>query len=300
MASLHSDAGIPANHWHQVTLGMLIAQEDPRAWRGYSTEAWARSWGNHELAARCAAHPELRRKLRRDETWTMCHDAVIDPDLLVYAVLAYGGANMGPGGRNNWRVAESMPNLLPLLAELPTLTRAEAYERFRHLRRRRLLRGIGPSFFTKIMYFFGCKGAYILDQWLAKSILALRAQNWRAGACAEPVFELIDGNGIRLSFGQGEGIRDSVSGFDYDFFCRELEALTEKLGLPDGAEVERWVFSSPQSDWRLFLNTLDWTSPGTHKKRRDAAARYLASRRALRAEVAAMSFQIILGNHACA
>jgi hypothetical protein len=91
-----------------------------------------------------------------------------------------------------------------------------------------------------------------------------------------------------------------VSGLDYDFFCRDLEALPKKLGLPDGTEVERWVFSSPQSDWRLFLNTLDWTSPGTHKKRRDTAAQYLASRRAQRAEAATMSFQITLSNHTCA
>lgn len=300
MAYLHSDAGIPANHWHQPTLDTLVSQDDPRAWRGYSTEAWARSWGNHELADRCAAHPELLRKLSRSETWTTCHDDAIEPDLRVYAAMAYGGANMGPGEENNWRLTESMPNLLPLLAELPKLTRADAYERFRKLRRQGLLRGIGPSFFTKIMYFFGCKGAYILDQWLAKSILALRAQNWRTGAGGELVFELIEGNGIRLSFGKGQGIRDSVSGLDYDFFCRELEALAEKLGLPDGAEAERWAFSAPQSAWRLFLDALDWTSPGTHKKRLEYAAKHLASSRARCTEVTAMSFQSTLGNHASA
>lgn len=273
MASLYSDVGISTDHWHHATLNTLIAQDEPRAWQGYSTEVWARSWGNHTLVCRCAAHPELRRTLGREETWTVCHNESIDPDLRAYAVLAYGGANMGPGGENNRRFVQSMPNLLPLLHELPTLSRAEAYERFRQLRSRRLLRGIGPSFFTKIMYFFGCKGSYILDQWLAKSVLALRARNWCASAEGGAVFELIDGNGIRLSFGRGEGIRDSVRGLDYDFFCRELEALTEKLGLPDGAEVERWAFSTPQSDWRRFLSTLDWTSPGTHKKRRAAAAR---------------------------
>jgi hypothetical protein len=45
MASLHSDVGISADHWHPATFGTLIAQEDPGAWRGYSTESWARSWG---------------------------------------------------------------------------------------------------------------------------------------------------------------------------------------------------------------------------------------------------------------
>lgn len=266
MASLYSDAGNRALHWHQAALARLIAQSNPRGWLGYSTEAWALNWKNEALAARCSAHPELLLKLDRYETRAFCHRAEIDLDLRFYAALAYGGANVGRGRNNNWRVAASLPNLLPLLEELPTLTRAEAYERFRKLRSLGLLRGIGPSYFTKVMFFFGCPGAYILDQWLAKAILALRAKNWRIDAGGEFVFELVDGNGIRLIYPSTKGVHDSVSGLDYESFCLELEALAEKLRLSNGGEVERWLFSAHRSTWRQFLTSLDWTSPDTCRK----------------------------------
>lgn len=270
MAFLNYGTNIPAQHWHPTTLALLREQADPSNWIGFSTEAWARSWSNEALAMRCAAHPELCRALDRYETWEFCHRSDLELDLRAYAAMAYGGANVGKGVANNWRLAESMPNLLPLLDALPTLTREDAYERFRELRRRHLLRGIGPSFFTKLMYFFGCPGAYILDQWLAKSILALRAINRRLDSAGIQVFELADGNGIRLSHG-GKGIRDSVSGLDYEFYCRELEVLAEILGLRDGAEVERWLFSAPGSPWRQYLAGVDWTSSGSRKKARQAA-----------------------------
>lgn len=265
MGFSHYGTDIPEQHWHLATLARFREQTDPSKWIGFSTEGWARSWGNEQLAKRCAAYPKMCRALDRYETWELCHCSHLELDLRAYAVMAYGGANVGKGVRNNWRLAESMPNLLPLLEVLPTLTREKAYECFRQLRRRHLLRGIGPSFFTKLMYFFGCPGAYILDQWLAKSILALRAINRRLDSAGVAVFELADGNGIRLSHG-GESIRDSVSGLDYEFFCRELEALAEILHLRNGAEAERWLFSTPSSPWRQYLAGADWTSPGSRKR----------------------------------
>lgn len=270
MAFSYSGASIPAEHWHPPALAKLCKDSTFRDWPGLDTFTWVEKWGNEALAARCAAHPELCRPLDRYETFTLCHRSVVAFDLQAYAVMAYGRGNMGKGRRYNHLLEASMQHLVPLLEELPSLTRAEAYERFRKLKSRGLLRGIGPSFFTKFMYFFGCRGAYILDQWLAKGVLALRACNWPADARDDAEFELADGIGIRLT-GQNKrhSISQFVSGLDYDFFCRELGALAEILGLPNGAEAECVLFT--HEEWLEHLHDLDWTTPTVRENRRKAA-----------------------------
>ena len=56
------------------------------------------------------------------------------------------------------------------------LTRAQAYERLKALRAQGKLKGMGPAFFTKLIYFLAPRGeperkaGYIMDQWAGSSV----------------------------------------------------------------------------------------------------------------------------------
>jgi hypothetical protein len=170
--------------------------------------------------------------------------------------MAWGRSNPR-SPRNNRNLWASIPNFEPLLTRLPQLSRKQLFSEFRHLVATRSVRGMRASFFTKLMFFFGCSGAYILDQWMAKNVLALLATNWHTGTGTTPTFTLAHDNFIRLGPG-GTSIHVAMSGDDYENYCLALEALVEPLGRLDGADVERWLFAEPKSEWRNYLKTLDW------------------------------------------
>jgi hypothetical protein len=172
------------------------------------------------------------------------------------AVMAWGRSN-SRNPQNNRNLWASIVNIAPLLKRLPELTREQAFADFQRLVACGALQGMRASFFTKLMFFFGCPNAYILDQWMAKAMLALRAANWRATADGSATFVRTADNFVRLGYG-GTSIALTMSGDDYESYCLSVEALIGPLGRIDGADVECWLFSDPTSEWRRFLKRLDW------------------------------------------
>jgi hypothetical protein len=96
--------------------------------------------------------------------------------------------------------------------------------------------GLGPAYFTKLLYFFGVKKAYIMDQWTGKSA------------------SLLTDGYVKVS---GEG-SPYVSLKNYSRFCEVVDVLAEKLGT-SGESVEQKMFCSGaifhrmRGPWRQYV-----------------------------------------------
>jgi 8-oxoguanine DNA glycosylase-like protein len=85
------------------------------------------------------------------------------------------------------------------------------------------IRGLGPSFFTKLLYFFSPEPSfYIMDQWTAKSINLLTGKR---------IVKLLDTSPTREN-----------TGGEYNSFCEEVDAIAALIGCT-GCEAEERLFS---------------------------------------------------------
>jgi len=125
------------------------------------------------------------------------------------------------------------------------LSRADIYNDFFKLD----LKGCGPAYFTKIMFFFSKKfDCFIMDQWTSRSINLL---------LGKPLIKLdnqVTVNKRKYKNGQGN------TGDVYEEFCNAVESLCEKIKktsrsiTPD--ETEQLIFSrggSEKAFWREYL-----------------------------------------------
>jgi len=258
MAFLLSSAAQPTEggfRWDLIT--KLRTLSSPAAWVGLTAVTWASSFSRslgEEFAA--AKYSELGCRLSREELRTFCAREDVPVEYRVAAVMAWGRSNPR-NPQNNRNLWASIPNIVPLLKRLPEISRKEAFAEFRRLVARGDLQGMRASFFTKLMFFFGNPGAYILDQWMAKAMLALRAANWVIGTDGKAKFARAADNYVRLGYG-GTSIDAGMTEEEYETYCQALESLVKPLGRIDGADVERWLFSTPKSEWRTFLKGLNW------------------------------------------
>lgn len=122
--------------------------------------------------------------------------------------------------------------------------RRDAYSRFMQARQSKSLPGMGPAFFTKLIYFFGEKATsrgYIMDQWTALSANLLTGR---------PMVEMqILKNAARVSDNNGADV--------YDEFCNFIEALGKELN-ESADKAEMRIFSvggrgDKQGKWRTYL-----------------------------------------------
>lgn len=151
-------------------------------------------------------------------------------------VCAWGGMRVR-NGRAMWAAkddATAQDDLTRTLRCLPTLNRREAYARFCALRQSRVLPGVGPAYFTKLIHFMGPRDGYILDQWTARSI------------------NLLFGPIIHLSpVAGGWRVADRNSAGHYERYCRCVERLAVMLMTADPSEVEHALFAP--GPWREYL-----------------------------------------------
>lgn len=136
------------------------------------------------------------------------------------------------------------------------LSSVKAYEKFHCLVNSgepKKLKGMGPAYFTKLIYFLQPKhDGYIMDQWTARSMNLLRKGNY----CE---IHLIPGNrrkddkGLR-SFYVDPKKNDAST---YEDFCEDLECLANRLGMTT-TDLEVAIFSNGgaldrMGRWRYFV-----------------------------------------------
>ncbi|MGO7751135.1 hypothetical protein ACC708_12440 [Rhizobium ruizarguesonis] len=117
--------------------------------------------------------------------------------------------------------------------------------------------GIGPAFFTKLIYFFGRCAAkpgssfgYIMDQWSARSVNLLAGEQVIALSAGVPWIKA-EREGARL----GKAVTAENSADKYEAFCQIIDCLASKFECaPDF--VEEVMFShggKSKGLWRQYV-----------------------------------------------
>lgn len=232
-------------------IDILNSKRQMLEWSSVDAATWASYVRDPSLAAAIAAadHPELYQCLARSKVQYFCRRQDVPLELRAAAVMGWGRAG-GKGYAHAPALWAARHIWLPLLERLPHLSRKEAFREFRALRHQGMLPGMGPAYFTKLIFFFGSGTGYILDKWLAASVQVLNAMHWTLDPNGQPVFTWHSSNFPKLNH-QRTMVVDQVTAEEYEHFCQILEDLAHLLRLTDGEAVEQLLFSS--STWRAFV-----------------------------------------------
>ena len=134
-------------------------------------------------------------------------------------------------------------------------SRGEAYDAFSDLRRNEELPGMGPAYFTKLIFFLMPRTSaaplgYIMDQWTACSINVLLLD--------EPDAILTDATYSWTGperLGSQYVVSDHNSSKQYERFCQAIEALAAEIDLPPD-ETELLLLSEGGRNpfpWREYV-----------------------------------------------
>ena len=167
---------------------------------------------------------------RRSEVFALAGDDSVHVAAVCTAAMAWGGMHLGHwkllwdtndgGSEAQWLTAAQW-----IRDGKPT--RGQAYNRFSALRTEGRLKGMGPAYFTKLIYFLTRrdgtvpKPAYIMDRWAGSSINLLTGSNT----------VLLDGtrtwkrpkDGLDVSY--GFTVSDANTGNHYEAFCTAVDRL---------------------------------------------------------------------------
>jgi hypothetical protein len=196
-----------------------------------SDTALFRAWGGGDLEFKVARLLEtggasVMRPLDRNQVLKFCQNPEM-PTLGAFAIcMAWGGQRM-----DHYRRCFERPALLVGLLEKLRKSEKSRLEDFA-LADGMQIPGLGVSFLTKLLFFLRPRrDAYILDQWIAKSLKLL-----------------VDPCPIRLA--KWGGPHAETSPLEYEEACQALEEIGGSLGGLSGDEAEQLLFSSPAGAWR--------------------------------------------------
>ena len=170
-------------------------------------------------------------KIRRSEIFELAADPNVSIATVCVAAMAWGGMRL-----RNWKllwgqIDREWLNVAQRIRD-GNLTRAHAYERLRLLKKDEKLKGMGPPFFTKLIYFLTPRKkpqrqtAYIMDQWAASSVNVLTGWNM-VRMDVTPKFRTWTRKSsmseIALSF--TFTVSDENTAVDYEAFCCAVDRL---------------------------------------------------------------------------
>jgi len=152
--------------------------------------------------------------------------------------MAWGGMGSRWGKAHVAAAWSSRHKLTSHLTKLRSgsLTRCDAYNLFANSP----VPGIGPAYFTKLMYFFNPnpnQDHYIMDQWTAKSV------------------NLLTGTTVVRIYGNWASSLNKCG--NYLAYCHEIDEIAALLKIK-GADVEEMLMSKgglPRWRWRQYLTT---------------------------------------------
>lgn len=113
--------------------------------------------------------------LSRAQLKAMWANPEISTEACFLSTMAWGGMRAGHGRRVWASKADWLSLCRQLRAQL--LSRSEAYAAFQKLSLEGKLPGMGPAYYTKLLYFAMPTTAYIMDQWTVRSVHYLTSQD---------------------------------------------------------------------------------------------------------------------------
>lgn len=195
-------------------------------------------------------------RVKRSEVFALAADRAVTVATACVAAMAWGGMHLG-----NWntlcRTSDGKWLEVAQCIRGGKLIRAEAYERLGALRAQGRLKGMGPAFFTKLIYFLapresGRKPAYIMDQWVGSSVNLLTdselvlfdvTRKWKSvpKGRPEPSWDFT--------------ASDANTGDRYEAFCSVLDQLAHRFCLGVN-QVDRALSSGGGTNserWRKYV-----------------------------------------------
>lgn len=237
----------PRRHLAALCTIIETAPDPEGTWRGHVPMSWYSRVCNDKPRAQLAGDKVTRADIIRS---VRASDGG-DIEALCATIFAWGGMRRDHGKMLfcEARRKEWLPAARQVLME--PMTRAECFDYFRQLRSANVMKGAGPAYFTKLIFFLMHKRddampvGYIMDQWTSRSINLLTG---------DPRHVLLQGNTV---------VTDQNDMQHYQRFCRAIEALTVAINARTGKnlapdEVERQLMShggrkQQKGAWRQYL-----------------------------------------------
>ena len=170
-------------------------------------------------------------KMRRSEIFELAADPNVSTATVCVAAMAWGGMNVD----HFRRLCQSSSGKWLDVAEQigkGRLTRAHAYERLRVLRKNDNLKGMGPAFSTKLIYFLTPRDkskhqtAYIMDQWTASSVNVLTGWNMvQMDVTPKSPRRTRKSSMSELALSLTFTVSDTNTADDYEAFCSAVDQL---------------------------------------------------------------------------
>ena len=211
-------------------LNELIASDPSPSWKGRVPSRWF-----NNLGLSFDINGLSSNGLKREDLFTLCNDPVRSTLECIASICAWGGMKVDHGKA----LFSTQDEWLPAVEDLRKgkHTRVLSYSRFSSLRASGKLRGCGPAYFTKFIFFMTSgQPGFIMDQWTTKSI------------------HLLTGS-TRPILNKSGYVTDQNTALDYERFCLEIEQLARKLNLTPQATEEK-IFSiggKRLGQWRRYV-----------------------------------------------
>jgi hypothetical protein len=203
---------------------------------------WAKHVGLHERIV--TQLPDI--KICRANLLDFCKD--VSCEVAVAAIFAWGGMKVSHGRRVSsvfvWE------RLIDIGSKLKSgdVCRKSAYEMLWLFRAQNRGCGLGPAYFTKLIYFLNPRhNGYIMDQWTSLSVNLLFNRQ------GSPIVDLSTSTyrGRRT-----DTVSDKNSPDSYVRFCLCIEELARELQTQTPSEAEEWIFSKGgryPAPWRAHV-----------------------------------------------
>ena len=161
---------------------------------------------------------------------------------IVLDIFAWGGINR----KHACLALQSFNSWKQIISKLRNkeYSSIQGYEEFYKLRNNKELSGIGPAYYTKLIFFCHPKhDGYIMDQWTARSVNLL-----------------LDKSDDRIRLNKSkyfQGVSDYNDQIIYKNFCCSVKRLAEECGYQDHpSKIEEALFSKggrDKLDWRQHV-----------------------------------------------
>ena len=171
-----------------------------------------------------------KEAVKRSDVLTLAKNPAVDVPTVSAAIMAWGRMDQRfckmlfeESGKEWVDVAEEI--------RCGGIDRIAAYDRFRELRLKKKLKGTGPAYFTKLIYFFmprssaKLKMGYIMDQWAGCSINLLAGREIVLMNVSKTWKIRQDSPDADLSF----NVSDRNTAENYEEFCSKIDRLANSF-----------------------------------------------------------------------
>lgn len=214
------------------------------------TTTWVASRNPRSWAIAVGAPPEIAAALRdekvdRDYLKGVCADPAFSPEQCFLAIMAWGGMKINHGSLA-WKARKDWLSIVIDL-RAGVLSRGKAYERFKQFRKESPRCGMGPAYYTKLIFFASpSHDGYIMDQWTALSV------NLITDLRKSPIVQMTTGH---FRGRRWDRVADTNDALTYEAFCLTIERMGAEMEMSPEAVEER-LFSQggrKPGQWRTYV-----------------------------------------------